>query len=176
MKYGKALLFITLGLLTAFLSVNASGALNNLSVNRTSTSGSINVDSNGTLALINFNNVSYDISNSFTTVGTITNQSIYPLSIMMQVAPTITMVNNNNYILTVSFGTQQVQFTRTSLSAKWTGYVNIAAGASLNVQAKMQPSNGCTANVSFSFESSQTGNIYVYLTDTPTTRRAHSYR
>lgn len=176
MRNSKAILFIALGILTAFFSITASGALNNLSINRPSSTGSISSDTDGTLKLTNFNNVSYDIGNSLMTVGTITNQSKYPLSIRLQASPTITSVSNNNYTITIALGTQQVQFSRTSLDAKWTGYVNINADASLNVQARMQPPNGCTADMSFSFESDPSGSIYLYLTDTPTTRRAHSYR
>ena len=186
------MLILVLGLLLTLISVAGSGAFSQLAADRYTEAAASVADSNGIINLTGFNN-NYTLTNIFVLTGTIVNNSNKTLQLRLYIDPDITLAQRSTgnievewtllYRLYIS-GSTYSSYTFsgkgiTNPAGVWTPRYQILPGGTFTVQTNMASSwkkgHSFVADTSFVFDALGTDGISVYIEDTPSSPRTHSY-
>ncbi len=192
MRKNRTILLIGLGLLLALISRAGSGALSQVVADRNTNAATTVSDCDGILDLTGFKNC-YVLTTSYAVTGTIVNNSNKPLQLRLYIDPDITLAKrytgNQDVNWTLSFRLYRNCSACTTCNFKgtgrshpagiWTPRYQILPGGTFTVQTSMKSTSRkgyrFAAETSFIFDALGADGFSIYIEDTPSSPRNHSY-
>lgn len=166
---------MTLSLFFTLLGLQDSSALSTASVTR-SAMASISNDDRGLLVLEGLDGREYDLDKSYSTVGSITNNTNQTIQLTTRITPDFGLTNNNGYKLSVKIADEVVEFKHKSDSTKQIT-VKLEPGQRVEVQGALKNNHLAVIVTALDFIAvDSSGTSTMQLNDTlKTPRRFISY-
>lgn len=159
-----------LALLSSFALLPNSGAIQQGRIER-GTIAQTTGDANGFLKLEGFANPTVPLSNNYTHIAYMTNNSTQPLTVTVTITPDFTQVNNKKYLLRIKLNAAVSEFTYGSAGTLQTT-MTLAPGQIVDVQGLLNNNQNKSVVVSYGFAvTDAAGTFHMQIGDTATTPR-----
>lgn len=168
-KNKTAAVFFILSLVFALVSIPYSAALNGGKMERTA-SAFVADDENGILKLTGFNNKYYDLNSTYTSVGSITNNTSQNLKLTVTICPEFSL----NHIFSkfgIKLGTTKYEF-KMSNSNPCEVALDLSSGQTVDVTAYLTQNYFGPLKIAFKISAvDSTGACSIQINDTDSTPR-----